>query len=353
MSTRERSVETEQFTSAGCHVYAGGFSEGCRRAGFRVSFHAETGLFGTECFAANFPESDVFVGTDSWPNQRVDLLVANPPCAPFSNLGSGKRLSDPRLACWAEAVAALVKFEPAVFVGESVQGMYTNGFPFVAEIAQACVALGYEVHFVLHDAKFLGLPQQRRRFFLAASKYRMEWPAPRWTRVTVREALSGLDDPGPVVSKMKPEYVALWGLGGSMWGTCKAFGRSWKEAGLRTPRLGTRRISWDETVGTVYGATLCHPDEPRFLGVREYARLMGFPDSWIFAGPEKPLSLMTKGVTPNCGEYAAKVAAESLRCKLPARSECFERTICASTQLKNDWTMRDEECNVTQRVFGR
>ena len=54
-----------------------------------------------------------------------------------------------------------------------------------------------------------------------------------------------------------------------------------------------RRLSWDRPSPTLntnpdYKATtLCHPDEPRPLSVREYARIQGFPDDWVLYGSRR------------------------------------------------------------------
>jgi len=51
-----------------------------------------------------------------------------------------------------------------------------------------------------------------------------------------------------------------------------------------------RRLSWDKwaptltTSPTQKSTGLCHPELTRPLSVKEYARIQGFPDDWVFAG---------------------------------------------------------------------
>jgi DNA (cytosine-5)-methyltransferase 1 len=64
-----------------------------------------------------------------------------------------------------------------------------------------------------------------------------------------------------------------------------------KTCGKKGGRTGfLRRLSWNEPSPTLVdhpttkAACLCHPDENRPLSVREYGRIQGFPDNWVFCG---------------------------------------------------------------------
>ena len=52
-----------------------------------------------------------------------------------------------------------------------------------------------------------------------------------------------------------------------------------------------RRLSWDKPSPTLTCSPMgkanafCHPTEDRPLNVKEYARIQGFPDDWVFCGP--------------------------------------------------------------------
>lgn len=81
-----------------------------------------------------------------------------------------------------------------------------------------------------------------------------------------------------------------------------------------------RRLSWDApslTVDTRFGDPhyFLHPDESRGFTVREAARIQGFPDSFVFEGPERAqFRLVGNAVPPPMGKCLAEwVRANLLR----------------------------------------
>ena len=173
---------------------------------------------------------------------------------------------------------------------------------------------------ILNAADF-GTPQTRRRFVLIGSRRgpHVELPQPThrapgsdgvarglsmpW--LTLRDALSDLKDPSdehlefpvgwgkylPLVPpggcwRDLPEHLHKTVLGGAYDDRSDAL-----TAGKKGGRTGfLRRLSWDKPSPTLVdypttkASSLCHPDESRPLSVKEYARIQGFNDDWIFAG---------------------------------------------------------------------
>ena len=75
--------------AVGMHIFAGGFAVGVERAGFDIEAHYEDGTYGVATFQHNRPGVPVHTKYVDWPAPagHVDLLYANPPCAPFSQIG--------------------------------------------------------------------------------------------------------------------------------------------------------------------------------------------------------------------------------------------------------------------------
>jgi DNA (cytosine-5)-methyltransferase 1 len=79
-----------------------------------------------------------------------------------------------------------------------------------------------------------------------------------------------------------------------------------------------RRLSWDEpslTVDTRFGDPryFLHPNEDRGFTVREAARIQGFPDNFIFSGPEKmQYQVIGNAVPPTMAEALASIVIKLL-----------------------------------------
>ena len=196
------------------------------------------------------------------------------------------------------------------------------------EVMQEFQGLGYRLSFdpkrpkasLLNSADY-GVPQKRIRFVLLGAREgpAIELPKPthgapdsievgegaRKPWFTLRDALDGLDSAGD-------EHVSFpekWGQylhlvpEGGCWrdlpehlhavvlGGAHDDGTDPMTAGMKGGRTGfLRRLSWDKPAPTLVDRPtnkancLCHPDETRPLSVKEYARIQGFGDDWVFSG---------------------------------------------------------------------
>ena len=99
-------------------------------------------------------------------------------------------------------------------------------------------------------------------------------------------------------------------------------------AGLKGGRTGfLRRLSWDKPAPTLVDRPtnkancLCHPEDARPLSVREYARIQGFDDNWIFAGSLSQRYRLIGQATPV--QLAAAIASQikKHRAAYPKRNE--------------------------------
>lgn len=80
-----------------------------------------------------------------------------------------------------------------------------------------------------------------------------------------------------------------------------------------------RRLRWNQQGYVITGSggyDFIHPDEDRFLTVRECARLQGFPDEWSFRGagdnPRMAYSWIGKGVPVQAGRWVSEQVRASL-----------------------------------------
>ena len=196
------------------------------------------------------------------------------------------------------------------------------------EVMKEFQDLGYRLSFdsenpkasLLNSADY-GVPQKRIRFVLIGAREGTAIGLPKPTHgapdskgvqegvrrpwATLRDALKGLDSEGD-------EYVSFpekWGQylhlvpEGGCWrnlpdhlhavvlGGAYDDGTDPMTAGMKGGRTGyLRRLSWDKPAPTLVDRPtnkancLCHPKETRPLSVKEYARIQGFEDDWIFSG---------------------------------------------------------------------
>lgn len=333
---REPTDEAMFPTALGVSIYAGGHAVGVRDAGFRILGHLEEGEFGVETFQANFPGIPVWTPHASWPTSayrgKVGWVYSNPPCAPWSQAGgtmqNGKDgwRSDPRVDHTLHSFEVLERVRPLVWSWESVQRTYTVGADIVDDLTERALRLGYAVTHFLTDGQLHGLPQRRARFFLIAHKVALTWPTPDEAPVTVAQALQGVEpDWYAPMAEGWLEVTSVLQVG--------AYLRSrWEELNevqptapgermVGRPPYTVHRIRLDQVCSTITSMrSQIHPAQNRYLANNEIARLQGYPEGYIWCGPEAShQDQMAKAVTPTVARYLARVVRRGIDRAIDAR----------------------------------
>jgi DNA (cytosine-5)-methyltransferase 1 len=187
---------------AGC----GGSSEGWKAAGFDVRAAVEWDDHAADTYALNAPGAAVLrrdvtdVAADEILEAaglaELDVLDGSPPCQSWSMSGKRRMGADPRGLLFREYVRLVRELRPRAFVAENVEGM-TLGVARVtlSVILRDLRAAGYSVHAKVLDARWLGVPQTRRRVVILGLRNDLdrdarEWfPEPRPTLTTIADAL--------------------------------------------------------------------------------------------------------------------------------------------------------------------
>lgn len=289
----------------------------------------------TDTFALNFPNATVIYGdicdatvkdkiVKCAKELKVNMIVGGPPCQGFSNKGKKLGLKDPRNFLFRQYLDVVEKVQPDVFVIENVKAMSTstNGW-FLNEILREIDNLGYTAKWGILTASDFGVPQQRQRTIIIASKIgEISLPEPivaEKNKTTVRDAISDLaylnsgegKDVADYVTEPSSEYQKM------LRGDCKILynhkatnhskialeklsmipSESGKE-NLPSELLGKQkfkttwgRLKWDSqspTIDTRFdtpsNGTNSHPVLNRAITPREAARIQSFPDSFRFLG---------------------------------------------------------------------
>jgi site-specific DNA-cytosine methylase len=154
---------------------SGGMAEGLRRAGIEVSVAFDKDPNACASYEANLRHAPVRMDVNDlhrmvsggWrPERRIDLLVADPPCTPWSRAGKRKGRSDERDML--DVTVDLVRMlRPRAYLIANVPGLDdAPNWPVVQQTIGSLAAAGYCANdFARLDAADYGVPQHRVRPF--------------------------------------------------------------------------------------------------------------------------------------------------------------------------------------------
>ena len=281
----------------------------------------------------------------------VDLIVGGPPCQGFSVAGSTQfGISDPRNELFRWFLHWIELLRPRAAVIENVPNILSRqagGAKIVSSIEATLSPLGYTVSAQILNSASYGVPQARRRAFIVMLRNENPFEFPVPTRAmtsaeydlfthlkpftTVGEALSdlppiaageGVDTPVPYASGAANDYQR-WCRGDqnkvsnhiAMKHTARlverfkmiAPGKSLKDVPLShgqiangTGEIVTKPFKYNNyrldpdkpslAIPASFQSLFLHPFLDRNLTAREAARLMGFPDNFVFKGKRTTMS---------------------------------------------------------------
>jgi DNA (cytosine-5)-methyltransferase 1 len=324
----------------GCHIYSGAFSLGIQRAGFKIAGQWEEGPWGAATFDLNFPKVPHPLTLEDWPVsqlEHVNLIYANPPCAPWSTAGGRLGMADPRLGFTRNVFDLALQLRPEALIVESVPRAWSlnGGQAFYKTFAEAFQRVGYAVTIYLTNGLLVGGPQWRERFHFIAHRGELEIPEPTITVDDLPLVWDMINDlaitarwlgeeplvPNHVVRR--PDEIALNVLRnmlpgeGVMGGVDRA-----RAQGLpfrKARGLSTGRLRGNAPCSTLFDlTTTVHPYVDRPLTLREGARLSGYPDDFVFALTTRPdahdgcSTDVSQAVLPPMGYHLGQLVLRSL-----------------------------------------
>jgi site-specific DNA-cytosine methylase len=155
------------------------------------------------CYRANFPDAPALgdaTKVAQWP--LADLLVAGFPCQPFTSCQSAERRETHRSRDFFAVVLAAIQSSGASrVVLENVNTLPATGGHRWDALRQGLTDMGFALEWSVLDASHFGVPQARKRLYLAASRTGvpprpMERETTR-TRPTLRDILEDVATPPP------------------------------------------------------------------------------------------------------------------------------------------------------------
>jgi len=326
---------------AGC----GGLSFGALEAGHKVVAAVEADKWACDTYAFNLPSVDLFrsrLEDITFARLRefrgiVNLVVGGPPCQGFSVSGKrqyGEHLPSNNLVF--EFVRVIRAVAPNFFMLENVGGLKSYRLdkqPLLRTLAELFGRLGYRLYTQVLQAADYGIPQIRSRLFIVGTRIPLRYdPFPTPTHsskptrslkpyLTVGDAIldlpplksgEGSDSAQPYTSSaltrfqremrhvssgvfnhqaMKHSAALVDRFRALKPGECAyRIGRQPSSDGDRPVtkyKTNNQRLILDQPslcVTANFQSTFVHPVQPRNLTAREAARLMSFPDRFVFKG---------------------------------------------------------------------
>lgn len=307
------SVASVGFTVLDIFAGAGGLSLGFRARGFSVR-GVDSNANAVETYRSNVGPAEVLRLEKDSSLPRAHVLLAGPPCQPWSRAGTRLGEGDRRESLLITASIA-ERLKPRAIVVENVPELargsgraYLDGFISLLECA------GYRVMESEMNAADFGVPQNRRRVFLVAIRRgTFTFPDTLPHRTTVRRAIG---------------RTATTAIAGRRWLTPSMeeyISRYEKASKCKSPRdLHLDRPSRTLTVRNLIGATgdmlrtKVSEGKRRTLTVREAARLQSFPDWFKFSGSEtKQFEQIGNAVPPLLSYHIAGAVLKTLQRNSP------------------------------------
>ena len=151
----------------------GGFRSGLEAVGgFECVGHCEIDKFANQAYCAMYNtegeyycEDATKINPDEMPD--FDLICAGFPCQSFSVAGKRLGFNDTRGTLFFEVARLIAAKRPAFFLLENVRGLLSHdGGKTLETIYSTLVDLGYHFEWSLHNSKYFGVPQERRRLYI-------------------------------------------------------------------------------------------------------------------------------------------------------------------------------------------
>ena len=304
-----------------------------------AAMSTHTANFGGEGVVGDIEE---FLSAGS-PVPQADIVIGGPPCQGFSLLNK-TRTGDPRRALWEPFLEIVFRSGAAVFVMENVAELLRS--PEMEQINERAEENGFLLHAAILNTADYGAPQTRKRTVSIGAKaglfpFGIPLPEPthtgRW--LTCASAIGDLPDPeGTEIRDEKPPLDLHFGRnptkksierykavppGGNRFDLQKNAPELLPECWRRKTSGGTDlfgRLWWDRpsvTIRTEFfkpeKGRYLHPEKHRPITHREAARLMGFPDDFLFRGSKTEIARQIgNAVPPPLAAAVAKQVKEAL-----------------------------------------
>lgn len=333
-----------------------GFTDQRFGGGFESLWAIDNDPAAIETYKANFGDHAVCGDIEKWVGSdagvpNADVVIGGPPCQGFSLLNK-KRSGDARRELWQPYMDLVAKSGASVFVIENVPGLI--GSEELSRIIARANSMGFKVksgHLLAAD---YGTPQARKRAIIVGWKDEACAPSfpplkthvaptekdsnlPPWR--TVKDAIEDLPDPigteirndappldlhfGRNPTELSKKRYAVVPEGGNRFDLQRLAPELTPQCWIKKTSGGTDlfgRLWWERpsvTIRTEFfkpeKGRYLHPSKDRPITHREAARIMGFPDDFVFVGKKIEIARQIgNAVPPHLGGAIARMVKELL-----------------------------------------
>ncbi len=358
-----------QLKSISLFTGIGGLDHGFEAAGFRTVIATDNDPFVLRTLRAStrwrLVDGDInrlsptdLKSTTQLETDEIDMLLAGPPCQPFSKAAYWSRdgaagLRDPRARTLQSFIDAVSVLRPRAFLLENVPGFAHKGdrgglnflLERIADINQR-LSTNYSVSWAELNAADYGIPQIRKRVFVVASRDGRPFlfPAPTHaptdkTDLVLEPYRTAWDAIGDLPQHSRHDTLRPTGKWADLlpsipeghnylWHTSRGGGQ--QLFGWRTRywsfllKLAKNRPSWTIQSQTGSATGPFHWSNRR-LSTEELCRLQTLPDSLLVEAPRTEIQRMIGNAVPS---LLAEVLAREIR------RQCFGDTIIAGRPLQ-------------------
>lgn len=282
---------------------------------------------------------------------KADIVIGGPPCQGFSLLNKNRE-GDERRELWQPYMDIVQRSGARVFVIENVPGILNSDEYFAIE--KRANKHGFGIVSCKLNAADYGVAQTRKRAIIIGYKKGLvskpllpplpthsapdkKSNLPRW--VTVRDVIGDLREPkGTEIRNIAAPYDLHFGRtptplsfkryklippGGNRFDLQRKAPHLTPDCWIRKESGGTDlfgRLWWDRpsvTIRTEFfkpeKGRYLHPDQHRPITHREAARIMGFPDDFVFEGSKIEIAKQIgNAVPPRLAQAVAQIVADIL-----------------------------------------
>lgn len=348
-------VESKELAAIDLFCGIGGLTHGLERSGIKVVAGIDSDLSCKYAYEAN--NDSIFIGKDIshvtgkdlnelYPENSIRILVGCAPCQTFSQhtFKYKTREEDVRWGLLYQFLRLIKESNPDIVSMENVPQI--KNYEVFSDFVNGLRINGYFVHYRVVNCARYGIPQNRKRLILLASKHEGIKLIPEINKpqdcVTLKQAIGSLPsiEDGEVhdvdklhkswkLSPINKERIKQSKPGGTWldWDKRLLLNCHKKKGGF-TYKTVYGRMEWDKPASTIttqffnYGTgRFGHPSQDRALSLREGALLQTFPKSYIFVPKGKEISFSEIGryignaLPVKLGKVIARSIKNHVRCQ--------------------------------------
>jgi len=234
--------------------------------------------------------------------ENCNILIAGPPCQPYSRAGKGLGQKDLRDGI-PIVLDALQKTTPQVIIIENVVGLKRNTIYFEDTISEL-KTLGYTVNYNILNAKNYGVPQNRERIFIIGVRNKRPFQFPEKLKfiVTAGQAIGFIRSSSPKETKILTNRIDDYILKYEKASKCKTP----RDLHLNKPSRTITCRNLSGSTGDMMRIRLKNGSR-RTLSIKEAATLQSFPSWYKFSGSnQEVLKQIGNAVPPLLSKAIAK-----------------------------------------------